>query len=225
MSRITTLALAALATTALTAAARADVIVSYTFPTATAAETGPGYSPTTVAPLVTATAVDDGAVTLEISNPSPTYASQPVLRVLDLSAKASYLAGNDYWFFTVTPDANHTLSLTNMTFNTSRGGTSAPRGYDLQVSTVGTTFTSVTGAVDILTTRATWTAVNVDLSAYQNLAGTVTFRMYGYSPSSSGSIEWDDVILNGTVAPIPEPATASLLALTAVPLLLRRKRH
>lgn len=55
------------------------------------------------------------------------------------------------------------------------------------------------------------------------LTGTIEVRIYGKDATSGGSFTVDNVILNGTVQQIPEPATVALLSLGALSLLRRKK--
>jgi hypothetical protein len=213
-------------------AASAEVIVQYTFPTLQASETGPGYNPTTVHAGLDAAfdmAVKDGGanITIEISNPSPNYGSQPVLRVNPASGNTGItaaIANNAYFQFTIAPDSGMVLNLTDLTFNAARGGGSTPRGWAMTTSVGG--LTTVIASSDIGTQRPDWTPYTVDLSgpAFQDLSGPLTIRFYAYSPASGSTIEFDDITLNGAV--VPEPHGAALLLIGMVGFLfLRRTRR
>lgn len=63
---------------------------------------------------------------------------------------------------------------------------------------------------------------NLDISG---LEGTVEFRIYGFNAATgSGTLEVDEVWLQGGASPVPEPA-AALLGGMGVLTLLRRRRH
>lgn len=65
----------------------------------------------------------------------------------------------------------------------------------------------------------------VDLSgaAYQGLTGAVTFNFYA-GGTGSGDIDIDTIIVNGTVAAVPEPSGVALLGLGALAFIKRRRR-
>ena len=65
----------------------------------------------------------------------------------------------------------------------------------------------------------------VDLSgaSYQGLGGTVTFNFYA-GGTGSGDIDIDTIVVNGSVAAVPEPSGVALLGLGALAFLKRRRR-
>lgn len=213
------------------------VLLQYTFPTAHGAgvETGSGFNPTTVAAGIDALynmAVRDtaGTITIGTENPSPNYASQPVLRV-DPDGSSSSLAqaitNNKYFVFSFQPEDGYYLDLLRLDFNAARGGSSTPRGWGLRSS--ADAYTTTLGNSDIGTQRATWTSYSVPLTAayFDQVTDTLTFRIYVYSPANGSTIEFDDITIWGEVFElevIPEPGTLSLPALGVLGLLRRRRR-
>jgi hypothetical protein len=129
-----------------------------------------------------------------------------------------------YFGFTVTPGIEASMDLTSLTFNTSRGGGSTPRGFVVRSS--ADNFASNLASLDVPTQRPTFTPVTVELSGpqFQNVFGPLTFRIYAYSPASGSTIEFDDITLNGTVTVIPEPGFLCVAGLGAMTLLARRRR-
>lgn len=219
--------------------APADIIVQYTFPTQTGAgvETGVGYNPTTVHPNLDLTfdmAVKDtaGTITIEISNPTPNYSTQPVLRVdadgntggtTSLERLGNAVANNKYFEFKIRIPTGYNLDLSSLDFVAARGGAGVPRGWGLKTSASGLAAgDAFVRWADITTVRATWTSVPVNLSgsAFQDLTGDVTFRFYVYSPGDGSTMEFDNITLNGALT--PEPTTLALLGLGALGLLRRR---
>ena len=211
-------------------------LVQYTFPTAHGAgvETGSGFNPTTIAAGIDALynmAVRDTANTITIGteNPTPNYASQPVLRV-DPDGSSSSLAqaitNNKYFVFSISPEDGYYLDLLRLDFNAARGGAGAPRGWGLRSS--ADLFATTLGSSDIGTVRPNWTAYSVPLTAayFDQVTDALTFRVYIYSPADGSTIEFDDITLVGEAfleQAVPEPATLSLVALGILGLLRRRR--
>lgn len=111
---------------------------------------------------------------------------------------------NSYFYFTITPIAGQTLNLSNLTFNIARGGASTPRGYVIRSSRDN--FAADVASANVQTQRTTFTAVSVDLSAaaFQNLSTSTTFRVYLYAPSTSNSLDIDDLTVNGALGSAPQ---------------------
>lgn len=141
----------------------------------------------------------------------------------------AYAAG-DYIEFTVTATAGSTLDLTTLTFDfaradrgtndyavrTSVDGFSAYAALEDQAAPVG--FPSVAGAAQ---------SVDLSAAAYQGLSD-ITFRVIfddrqNNNGGGSASVI-DNIIVNGTVVPIPEPSSTALLGLGGLALILRRRK-
>lgn len=131
------------------------------------------------------------------------FASDPVCSAGPTSGAttaASAITANSYFFTTVTPLSGKKVSLTTLTINMTRGGAATPRGYDIRSSIDDYAVTLQTA--DLATARTDWTAVSVDLSGaeFQDVTSPITFRIYIYAPSTVNVVDWDDLIINGTVA-------------------------
>jgi len=227
------LILALLAAQALTAAAAPILLLEYTFSTLQSGETGPGYNPTFVATGLDASynmAVRDtaGTITIEISNPTPNYSTQPVLRV-DPDGNSSSLAqavtNNKYWVFAFRPAANYVLDLDRLEFVAARGGGSTPRGWGLYSSADG--YAAAISSSALASQRPNWTSYVPSLSSslFQGVDDPLTFRMYIYSPADGSTIEFDNLRLYGEARLVPEPASLGLLGLGALSLVRRRARR
>ena len=225
-------------------AARADTITDFTFPTVTGADNSglpyqpgfAGYDPTTVASGAQVTGIMPGSgltgtVAIELFN----YTS-PVLRIDALGSTttlSSSVAANRYFDFTVTPEQGSTLSLESLSFQTARGGGSTPRGFGVFSSETGTAIGDELFALDIPTTRPTLTDSMIDLTAaeFQGLSGPISFRFNVFAPGGGQTLEFDNIVLAGTVTAIPEPASVALLALlgsvaaAGAVVCHRRRRH
>lgn len=208
-------------------AAGAAVLTQYTFPVAnTTTETGSAYAATTVGSGVSATSLTDGGASINItSDGALAYGSAPVLRVFPGGTDAATaVTNNSYVQFTVTPDANTQMDLSSFTFDAARGGTNGPRGYAVRSSVDG--FAGNIATADITANRPNFAAFNVPLSAasFQGLTAATTFRLYVYSPSNTSTVEFDNLTLNGTTSPVPEPASAGAAIAMLGGLLVRRRR-
>lgn len=70
---------------------------------------------------------------------------------------------------------------------------------------------------------ANYDFVSIDLTdaRFQGLS-SITFRIYASDDWTAGTV-YDDILVNGTVAPVPEPAALGLLGMGALALLGRRR--
>jgi aryl-phospho-beta-D-glucosidase BglC (GH1 family) len=137
---------------------------------------------------------------------SPNYASQPELQV-GFSTAGTDLAtavANQTWFkFTLTAGQKVAdLDLARLSFNAARGGTNAPRGFGVYVTTPTTTNELVQGATDVQAQRATWGTYSIDLTGISSLGNltngqAVTFKIPVYSPSTISSLDFDNLAIYG----------------------------
>jgi len=130
------------------------------------------------------------------------WASAPVLicnPATDAISAATAVSTGSYWYFTATADAGQFLNLATLTLNAGRGGASTPRGIKVRSSI--DSYAADLYSADLDTATPTWTAVNIDLSgaAFQVLSA-ITFRIYIWAPTTSNSVDEDDITLTGTVA-------------------------
>jgi len=211
---------------ALTGSAAQAALLQYTFPANSTSETGTTYDPTTVDPGVTGTAITDGGG-LVLTVETLTYTT-PVIRLSDISLTAAppdgATASTEFFSFTLTPKAGIDVDLTDLSLDAARGGASTPRGYTVRTS--ADNFASNLFTHNITTERPTLDPRVIPLStaAFQNLTTPVTFRVYLHSPSTGSTIEFDNITVNGTAVPIPEPAALTMVGVAAAGLLVRRRR-
>ena len=141
--------------------------------------------------------------------------------------------GSDYFSFKVTPTTGFALNLTQLSFGTAfhSTGTFTLSGSYFVRSSVDNYATTIGGNIfdesHVNSTDPTFTERLVDLSGagYQNLTSEVTFRIYLYDNSNS-TTRWlavDNVELEGTVTPVPEPSALAMI-LPLLPFLSRRRR-
>jgi len=145
---------------------------------------------------------------------------------------AEALSQNQFFTFTLTPNAGQQISLTGITFLGNAGAdTALARSFELQVSTNGTDFSTIgTGTLISGGTGANAT-FGFSLESYTAITTQTKFRFVAYDVAnddvtwSDGSwIRLDDITVNGTVSPIPEPSGIALAALGLLGLATRRRR-
>jgi len=208
---------------------QAGIIAEFTFPTTTATlPPGPvGYEPVSVGDGVTVEGIVVGSGmtnTVEISNPTPNYATQPVLRLSPAGSttEASAIANNRYFEFTVEIDLGQSLDLMTLAMDAARGGGATQRGFAFYTSLDG--FADAIHSGYIPAQRPNFTHYEFDLSGspYQDLTGSVDFRFYVYSPSAGNTVEFDNIVLTGEA--VPEPATLILCGAGVLTCLWRRRK-
>jgi hypothetical protein len=189
-------------------AARGDILAQYSFTDVVAAQLN--RDATTVAPNVTAGSITDAPIVFThpmvvLSRATGVgYATEPVLAAARAPWNESFIRDNVYFTFSVAANAGYELDLSSVTFNVARGGAATPRDYDIRTSLDGFA-TSVTGIVEILTQRPTFTPVTIDLSdaSFQNLSSPLTFQFRFFTPGFSQNVDFDDITVNGLVAAVP----------------------
>lgn len=112
---------------------------------------------------------------------------------------ASYDA-NDYFEFTVTPNANYKINFSGFTYTGQASGT-GPTNFAFRSSV-----DNFTG--NIGTPAASGTTVNLSGAAYQNITSAIKFRFYGWGASgSTGTFSINDFDFKGNVVTACVPAT------------------
>lgn len=137
---------------------------------------------------------------------------------------------NDYYEFTITPDANIAMDLTNLTFTYRRSAT-GPTMLEIRSSLDG--FAAAFAGVDNLNDTANH-RTGFGLSGFTNLESAITFRIYGFAASSGAgtfrlglsgaSTLVNNLQVSGQLDPIPEPATLLLIGAGLTALARRRRR-
>ena len=156
------------------------------------------------------------------------------------STLAAAITNGDYWEFTITVNAGFTMDLTQLSFDHLTSGDGGVPGGTYPYTGNLSTFVNNFTAGDVLSTSTqTLNAANgatsellgsdaVDLSTYQNITGTTTFRVYAYddSPNTIDQpvLRLDNLLVTGTVTAVPEPTSNALLGLASLAMILRRRR-
>jgi hypothetical protein len=133
---------------------------------------------------------------------------------------ATLAVASQYFGFTLTVEPGYTLDLADIGFayqsseNISVAAFYSNDGF--------ATSTPLGAGIDVTNT-------NVGVASYADLgvvglSGPIEFRFYGYNAATgTGSLEIDEVWLQGSTIPVPEPASA-LVGSLGLLLLLRRRR-
>jgi hypothetical protein len=131
---------------------------------------------------------------------------------------------SDYFGWTLTPATNYSIDFTSVSGNWQRSGT-GPNSYSLQYSTNGgSSFTLIQAGA--ITGSSSAVAFNISLGApaLNTIATPIVFRLYAFgSTSTSGTFSVNDFAFDGSLAPIPEPASLGLLSLGGLVALRRRR--
>ncbi len=223
--------------TVFSAPAHSAILVAYDF-------NGGNGSPTSADPGVTTDPIIPHGSINHVNRPviypnsgTNGWAAAPTSEIIGTSGvpgtEATAYSGNDYFSFKVTPASGFALSLTQLKFSTafhSSGTFNLTGWYFVRSSRDGfaANIGSVYSELHVNSTNPAFTERVLDLSgaAYQGIASDVTFRIYLYDNSNSET-RWmaiDDVILEGTASPIPEPSGLALM-LPGLALLVRKKRR
>jgi hypothetical protein len=128
----------------------------------------------------------------------------------------------DYFYFTVTIAPGWSLDVSSLEFDSDVGSMSGPE------------YAKVTCDNAVIETDIFIWASGWQYGSYRNIAadflptgltGSVEFHIYAKETEMGygGSFAVDNVILNGTVSQVPEPATIGILGLGALTLLRRKK--
>ncbi len=133
-------------------------------------------------------------------------------------------AGTNYLEWTLTPVGGYEIDLDSFSLDV---GTSNSRFFYYYLSSSIDGYNTVIGSVGGVEVGSATVNVSLSGAQFQDLTTATTFRLWtwGNQSGSSGSA-WalDDLTINGTAAPIPEPGSLGLLAFASIGL-LRRQRH
>ena len=170
-----------------------------------------------------------GGTTFDLVNGNPVPSVSVEAGVTGQEASDA-LADADYFEFTVTPDPGFQFNLDSLVFDYAVSGEGQFEATFFARSNLDGFTTNI---VEVSTgPSGTFAMASGDLSAplYQNVTAPIMFRIYLFD-SNNGEVNFDlidNVMLLGTVTPIPEPSTYAMLLSGAALLGLavwRRRRH
>lgn len=164
----------------------------------------------------------------QFGNPLPSFAQKARAAV---TSQALSFSENAYFSFSITPSSGYEMDLTSLTFDV-RTFNVVANSINFYLSSNIAGFSSPIGSVTTgYNTAGNFQTVSFDLSgaSFQSLTSPTEFRLYlwwdALAGTGSGSApRFDNVTLNGSVAPVPEPAGVLLCGLGLGLVLLRSRR-
>jgi hypothetical protein len=189
----------------------------------------------TVDPNATAAPLARGTSTNAPISTNDFWASKPVMSI----SRSDDTGAQAYFQVTLTAAAGYELNMDNWTFDGARGGGSTPRTYEVHSSVAGLArdadispapptslisgqFLTARGSPGATDPLPTFTA-DLSSAAYDHLS-TLSMRVYFFTPTVAQNIDVDNLTFNGSVVPVPEPATISTGLALAAGMLARRRR-
>jgi hypothetical protein len=152
---------------------------------------------------------------LTVSYNDPNYVTGDTTSIRASCNSMASANGTDYYSFTITPTSGNYLMLAGssaMTFRYARS-TAGTWTYSWDVRSSQDNYVSSLGSGSVATGGA-WQNGSVNLSSSFNYLTTgITFRLYvwdGTETSNSRYGYFDDVVLNGSITPVPEPINVAL---------------
>lgn len=140
---------------------------------------------------------------------------------------------NLYVGFSLTPLGGSQLDLTTLSFDAWSANITQRRTFFVRYSLDGfASFTEVIGPTVAPASGDAPTAATANINL-TGITGTIDFRIYGYnadgtslgSTASNRGLQYDNIVVNGTTAMVPEPASLSLLAVGLIGLGVRHRRR
>lgn len=104
---------------------------------------------------------------------------------------------DDYFYFTLAPTSGHKINFVSLVFNLQRSNT-GPATFALRSS-----LDNYTSTIELIAVSGSTLEKTVALSgaSFQNVASSITFRLYGYdADSSSGTASINDFTFNGVTS-------------------------
>jgi hypothetical protein len=175
---------------------------------------------------------DNSAFDLNHGNPAPSLAIDATFT--DGTSQAAAVTANDYFTFTITPTAGIAFNVSSLSFDYANYSSSTfpVENFFVRSSADGFANNLAAAVTASAASAGTFSTATINLSgnsSLQNVTSTLEFRLYVYdstSTSGRGALV-DNIVVNGTTAAVPEPATTALLGmgvLIAARQLIRSRR-
>lgn len=185
--------------------------------------TGNTANVTSVASNLSAGAISTNS-SLSVSNGSPVSSGYA-------GASGSYYGSDNGWGsagnffqFTLMPAAGQSLSITGLSFGYRTSGTSGPNAFAIRSSNDNYAANLASGA--LTNTDTNWHSSGTVSITMSGITTATTFRIYGSGASTNTpTLRLDDIVINGALTAVPEPASAvALLGLAGLLMAVIRRR-
>ena len=142
--------------------------------------------------------------------------------------------GNSFIEFTLNPTGG-TLTIDDISTRFGTSGSTGTRAMEISYAIGAGSFTDLKNSGDTSGSGGggTTKTVSYDFTTETThgtgsivTSSTVTFRFYAYNGSANRTSYFDDITINGSVTPVPEPGTYALLAgaLSLLCVVIRRRK-
>lgn len=202
--------------------ASAATLVQYTFPSS---QNATAFVPTEQAPGVSGGAlgvVAGQAELLKGSTPPETMYFRPMQPATD---EAAAVQEQQYFEFVLWTEPAWKMSLSRLWLEAARGSASPPEPRVWFLRSSLDDFSATLAIHEVTTVRPALLPYAADLSglAFQDLVGSVTFRVYEYAPGAFQGLQIDNLTIEGTAVPLPPAVWGGLALLGAVAAHARRR--
>lgn len=150
---------------------------------------------------------------------------------------AGAIAEEHYFQFAITVDSGFALNLTSIDLDAQSTSTGSDDGAfftSIAGFSAGNEIAAVTGVSGNTggfdSDASGFGAIDLSAAAYQNLTGTVTFRVYGYNTTSGAGATYirnltgNDLVVNGALVAVPEPSAVFSLMVVGLGSMITRRR-
>ena len=132
------------------------------------------------------------------------------------------LTNNDYYTFTLTPNAGYVLNLSGLSY-TAQASAGTPI---LSIRSNTDAFATEIASQNLVSGANPLNTVSLAANQFQNLTSAFELRIYGYKANTATTtISINDFEFDGSVVAAPEPTSLLLLGVAATPLAVSRSRR
>jgi hypothetical protein len=131
---------------------------------------------------------------------------------------AAAIASNQYLGITITPQADYAISLSSIFFTTGVSSATTSFHGELLSSATGFAPGNSLHTYSFSTTTPPSQSITLSgISALQNIVGPIEFRIYGWRDTAGTTtfrirnLSGNDLVINGSITAVPEPATYAVL--------------